>query len=73
MVNLLVSILTSGQLHYLKECVKSVQNQLSTKLQYSIHINVNSTNKDYYDEVKTTFPNMYVFKTESNEDVCNYT
>nr|QFG75114.1 MAG: hypothetical protein [Megaviridae environmental sample] len=66
MVNLLVSILTSGQLHYLKECVKSVQNQLGTKLQYSIHINVNSTNEDYYDEVKTTFPDMYVFKTESN-------
>ena len=66
MINLLVSILTSNSLELLRASVHSVINQLKTKIKYTIHINVNSTNEEYYDEVKKEFPDLYVFKTESN-------
>ncbi len=66
MKQLLISVLTSGKLELLRESVASVKNQLGTKIKYTIHINVNSLDEDYYEVVKNEFPTLTVFKTESN-------
>lgn len=64
--NILVTLLTSSGIKYLKESVNSILGQKYTNFQYNLVIVVNTLNDSYYDLVKKTFPNIEIIRTESN-------
>ena len=70
MGKLLVCILTSGQLNFLKESVASVINQKNNVIEYDIYIVVNTLSEYYYMEVLECFRNhpkiTKIVRTESN-------
>ena len=66
MTKVLVAILTSGKLEYLKETYNSVENQKDVTFDYDTYIVVNTLDFDYYDQVKKEFPDAIVMQTQSN-------
>ena len=66
MAKVLVTILTSGKLEYLKQTFNSVKNQKNTTFDYDVYIVVNTLDFDYYDQVKKEFPDTNVVQTQSN-------
>lgn len=64
--NILVTLLTSSGIKYLKESVNSILQQKHTNFQYNLVIIVNTLNDSYYDLVKKTFPNIEIVRTKSN-------
>ncbi len=70
MGKLLVCILTSGQLNFLKESVSSVVNQKNNIIDYDIYIVVNTLSEYYYMQVLECFLNYpkitKIVRTESN-------
>ena len=70
MGKLLVCILTSGQLNFLKESVASVINQKNNIIDYDIYIVVNTLSEYYYMQVLEYFQNYpkitKIVRTESN-------
>jgi hypothetical protein len=65
-IKMMVCLLTSSKLIYLKESYKSVLNQFPVKFKYDIFIIVNTLNEDYYKSVIKEFPNANIVRTESN-------
>ena len=66
MAKYLVMILTSSKMVFLKECYKSIKNQLKSGIDYDIIINVNTLKEEYYKEVLEQFKDVTVIRTESN-------
>jgi hypothetical protein len=64
--HILITLLTSNGLKYLKESVKCILNQKQTLFQYSLIIVVNTLKDNYYDTVVKTFPNIKIIRTKSN-------
>lgn len=64
--HILITLLTSNGLKYLKESVKCILNQKQTSFQYSLIIVVNTLNDEYYNTVVKTFPQIKIIRTESN-------
>ena len=64
MVKLLVTLLTSSKLGYLKQAVKCVENQLSNNLEVTTFIVVNTLKDDYYKKVVETFKNYKIIRTK---------
>ena len=62
----LVTILTSSKLDFLKESYNSIMNQDSSNIKYDVVIIVNTLKDEYYEQVKTTFNESKVVRTESN-------
>ena len=66
-IQLLVTILTTNNIEYLKRAVNSVQNQYKcNNLEYEIKIIVNSLQKDYFETVLKSFPTIDVIDSISN-------
>lgn len=63
---MMVCILTSSKINYLKESYKSVLYQYPVNFKYDIFIVVNTLNDEYYKSVKKEFPNVNIVRTESN-------
>jgi len=64
-----VCIATHSGVHYLNRCILSVKKQFPVEsFTYDIIVNVNSTNPNYYNEVKKNIidKNIKVFNTKSN-------
>ena len=66
MKKILVTLLTSYNIKCLKICYESLKNQNSTNLNYSIIIVVNTLNDNYFLDVKNTFKDCEIIRTESN-------
>ena len=66
MVKLLVTILTSSRLDFLKVAVNSVKTQINTALDYTYYIIVNTLDDNYYLQVKNHFKRENIIRTESN-------
>jgi len=66
MKKILISLLTSYNIKCLKMCYESIKNQNSKNLNYSIIIVVNTLNENYFLEVKNTFKDCEIIRTESN-------
>ena len=66
MAKILVALLSSYNLKCLKMCYESIKNQNSKNLNYSIIIVVNTLNENYFLEVKNTFKDCEIIRTESN-------
>ncbi len=64
MRKILITLLTSGKLNFLKESYNSIINQEPINIDYDIVIIVNTLNDSYYEEVNKLFKN--VIRTESN-------
>lgn len=62
----LVTLLTSSKLDYLKQSYNSVINQLPTNIKYDVVIIVNTLKDEYYEQVKITFNESKIVRTESN-------
>jgi len=70
-MKILSIILTSSKYKLLLRCVNSVINQYPVDFEYTIVINVNTTNDEYFNKVKTEIPLLYknnisIIRTESN-------
>ncbi len=65
-ISVLVTLLTTNRLDYLKESVKSILYQKNPSLDYTIVIIVNTLSDEYYREVKKYFTLVKVVRTESN-------
>jgi predicted O-methyltransferase YrrM len=67
-MKLLVTLLSSSGLHFLKESYKSVKNQLPVKFKYDIVIIINTLNDEYYKQVKNDklLKTAKIIRTESN-------
>ncbi|GAG29736.1 unnamed protein product, partial [marine sediment metagenome] len=65
-MKLLITLLTSCGLKFLKQSYESVKNQLDNTLNYDIVIIVNTQDNNYYNEVLENFKNSKVVRTESN-------
>ena len=63
---ILVTILTSSKIDFLKECYRSVKNQEISNINYKIVIIVNTLNDDYYIEVMNNINDCKIIRTESN-------
>lgn len=64
-----VCIASHSGIHYLKRCILSIKKQFPVKtFEYDIIINVNSTNKNYYEEVKKNIneSSIKIYNTKSN-------
>ena len=66
MTKLLITLLTSSNIDYLKPTYNSVKNQMECNIDFKIIIVVNTLNKDYYSQVNNYFIEVEVIKTESN-------
>lgn len=66
MKKILISLLTSYNIKCLKMCYESIKNQNPTNLNYSIIIVVNTQNENYFLDVKNTFKDCEIIRTESN-------
>jgi hypothetical protein len=64
--SVLVTLLTSGGLEYLKEAVKSILHQKDTHIDYTVVIIVNTLSDEYYKEVLSYFTLIKVVRTLSN-------
>ena len=60
--HILITLLTSNGLKYLKESVKCILNQKQTSFQYSLIIVVNTLNDEYYNTVVKTFPQIKIIQ-----------
>ena len=66
MKKVLVTLLTSYNLKCLQNSYKSIKNQYKSNLNYSILIVVNTLNDNYFLDVKNTFKDCEIIRTESN-------
>lgn len=66
MTKLLITLLTSSNIDYLKATYTSVKNQMECNIDFKIIIVVNTLNKDYYSQVNNYFKEAEVVETESN-------
>lgn len=64
--SILVTLLTSGGLNYLKEAVNSILHQKDTHIDYTVVIIVNTLSDEYYKEVLSYFTLIKVVRTLSN-------
>ena len=66
MTNLLITILTTSNLDFLKQSYNSIEKQMKSIFNYKILIVVNTLNNEYFDLVKKTFNDTSIIRTESN-------
>jgi hypothetical protein len=66
MTKILFALLSSYNIKCLKMCYQSIKNQNKTNLNYSIIIVINTLNDNYFLDVKNTFKDCEIIRTESN-------
>ena len=66
-LKMMVCLLTSSKLEYLKESLKSVKNQQKiNSIDWDIFIIVNTLNDEYYNKLLNEYPEENIVRTESN-------
>jgi len=66
MTKVLVTLLTSSKLHFLKIAIECFEKQLPNNLDVKLIIVVNTLKEDYYQKVKNEIKEYKVVRTESN-------
>ena len=66
MVKILITLLTSSKLDYLKQAIKCVEEQLCHNLDIKLIIVVNTLKENYYQKVKDEIKNYEIVRTKSN-------
>tara|TARA_B110000208_G_scaffold77208_1_gene98924 strand:+ start:5379 stop:11732 length:6354 start_codon:yes stop_codon:yes gene_type:complete len=66
MTYLLITLLTTSNIQYLKILYETIINQIDVNIDYDIVIIVNTLNKNYFKKVKKQFSNIKVIETKSN-------